>query len=240
MSQSQQSIPELTVETLARSFYKEAAGYGFQQVDYIRFVNLLLDCSMANNISVQQFTKNVEDDQQPVSMLPSKKLPIRSERLIIRNYNPEEDLDLFKRWLSDESGRHFLLSQVTAKTQDFDELVAEKTNIFGVITLHDSTPIGSVAFLNYDDYQKKAELRKLIGEVNMRGKGLAKEATKLWITFGKTVMGIKKIYLNTLNTNIRNVKLNEELGFKVEGILRNEVFFDGKYHDVLRMGLWND
>jgi len=88
--------------------------------------------------------------------------------------------------------------------------------------------------------EHKAELRKLIGEPGMRAKGLAKESTRLWIHYGIEVLGLRKIYLNTLDTNIRNIKLNEELGFKFEGILRNEVFFDGKYHDVLRMGIWKD
>ena len=37
--------------------------------------------------------------------------------------------------------------------------------------------------------------------------------------------------------NIGNIKLNEELGFQVEGILRNEVYFDDQYHDILRMGM---
>ena len=35
-----------------------------------------------------------------------------------------------------------------------------------------------------------------------------------------------------------NIRLNEDLGFRVEGVLRNEVLIDGTYHDVLRMGLW--
>jgi RimJ/RimL family protein N-acetyltransferase len=31
--------------------------------------------------------------------------------------------------------------------------------------------------------------------------------------------------------------LNEELGFRVEGLLRREVRIDDEYHDILRMGL---
>ena len=71
----------------------------------------------------------------------------------------------------------------------------------------------------------------------MRGEPLVKEATRLWIQYGIEVLGLKKICLNTLNTHIRNIKLYEDLGFEFEGILRNEVFFDGRYHDVLRMGM---
>ena len=68
--------------------------------------------------------------------------------------------------------------------------------------------------------------------------GYAKEASQMWIQYGSQTLGLKKIYLSTLNNNIRNIKLNEELGFKVEGILKNEVYFDGEFHDVLRMGMF--
>ena len=103
--------------------------------------------------------------------------------------------------------------------------------------LHDDRPIGAMGFLKHDYTQHKAELRKLIGDPDLRGQGYAREATRLWIQYGLQGMGLKKIYLNTLETNLRNIRLNEELGFKVEGILRNEVMIDGRTHDVVRMGL---
>ena len=77
----------------------------------------------------------------------------------------------------------------------------------------------------------------MIGEPTLRRKGLAKEAAQLWIRYGMATLGLRKIYLNAVNANIRNIKLNEELGFRVEGILRNDVIFDDKRHDVLRMVL---
>ncbi len=85
--------------------------------------------------------------------------------------------------------------------------------------------------------QQKAELRKLIGDPRIRGKGLAKEATRLSIQYGLTTLDLRKIYVNTLNTNLANMRLNEDLGFLVEGILRGEAVVDGRRHDVLRMGL---
>jgi RimJ/RimL family protein N-acetyltransferase len=41
-----------------------------------------------------------------------------------------------------------------------------------------------------------------------------------------------------MDTNFRNIRLNESLGFVVEGILRNEYVLDGRERDVLRMGLY--
>ena len=58
--------------------------------------------------------------------------------------------------------------------------------------------------------------------------------------YGAVTLDLRKIYLNTFNTNIRNIKLNEELGFRVEGILRNEMFFEGEFKDILRMGFFRE
>ena len=56
--------------------------------------------------------------------------------------------------------------------------------------------------------------------------------------YGIHGLKLKKIYLNTLDTNIKNIRLNEELGFRVEGILRNEIRVGQQVKDVLRMGLY--
>ena len=44
-----QTIPQATLTVFAKSFFKETVKYGFQQIDYLRFVNLLLDMSIDNN-----------------------------------------------------------------------------------------------------------------------------------------------------------------------------------------------
>ncbi|MDZ7722115.1 MAG: GNAT family protein [candidate division KSB1 bacterium] len=164
------------------------------------------------------------------------KLPIKKKELTIRALQ-SKDRPMIDIWLDDHEGRRFLVSSVTARIANFDSLMTADDCELAVITLPQGVPIGLLAFLNIDQVQKKAELRKMIGDPSFRGHGYGKKATDLWIQYGLNTLGLRKIYLNTLNTNIRNIKLNEELGFKVEGVLRNEVFFEGEYHDVMRMGL---
>ena len=108
------------------------------------------------------------------------------------------------------------------------------------MTLLDDRPIGVMAFLDHNVTQNRAELRKLIGDPESRGRGLAEEATRLWVAYGMLTLGLEKVYVSTLQTHIANIKLNEDIGFKVEGLLRNEVLIDGKRHDVLRMGIWQE
>ncbi len=240
MAKVQERIPKATLETLARTFVREASAYGFKEIDFVRFVNLLLDASIQSAPTLAGCQRTADEDgcrTASIRQLSSLQLPLCGEQIKIRRFVPAQDMSLLRRWLSDKHGRYFLLSCSTARTMDLNELINNPSNIVAIVTDMDETAIGAVAFLNYDRIQKKTELRKLIGEASMRGKGLAKEATRLWIQYGLVTLGLEKIYLNTLDTNIRNIKLNEDLGFKVEGILRNDVFFDNKRHDVLRMAL---
>jgi RimJ/RimL family protein N-acetyltransferase len=147
---------------------------------------------------------------------------------------------LMRGWLDDEDGRQFLLSCATAEFENCEKLASDKATILGIITLLDGTPIGAIGFLGICRTHRKAELRKLIGVPSMRGQGLAKEATELWLGYGLTTLKLNKVYLHTLDTHLRNIRLNESLGFTIEGILRNEVLVDGKFRDVLRMGLCRD
>ena len=233
MAESEVKIPSETLEAIARSLFKSTAEYGFRQVDYLRFVNLILDMSMKNGVDAARdpAAPAPRQPEAPVSM------PLHGEGLAIRSYDLTTDRPLCEKWVADRRGRYFLLSRTTAEPLEIGQLLAGDHNLLGVITLADGHPIGLMAFLDHDRAQKKAELRKLIGEAEHRGKGYGKQAAALWIRYGIANLGLRKIYLNTLETDLRNIRLNEELGFKVEGILRNECWFDGEYHDILRMAL---
>jgi len=242
MSKSGGKIPDVTLETLARTFFKQATVYGFGHVDYVRYVNLLLDMAMKgrDEAADQDSTPGPDSGRFEHTSDEPLELPLQGDGVVVRRFEQEQDLPLFDKWLSELSGRYFLLSRLTTERQDIRELAESDNTLLGIITLPDSTPIGSVAFLDHDLVHRKAELRKMIGDPEHRRKGFATKASALWIRYGIQTLGLKKVYVNTLNANIGNIRLNEELGFQVEGVLRNEVFIDGSYHDVIRMSLWRE
>jgi RimJ/RimL family protein N-acetyltransferase len=236
MGLNESVIPDKTVETLARGFFKESVDYGFKKIDYLRFVNALLDIAMKNS-RVLEDNHHTEGAAPPSNVEACRELPLEGERVVIRNFT-SKDGRLLKHWVEDAAGREFLLSRTTAMAVKVENFTHDPGSILGIISLKDGQAIGAVAFCDHNKEQHRAELRKLIGEPSHRRMGYALEATRLWISYGIHKLKLRKIYLSTLNTNIGNIKLNEELGFQVEGILRNEVFFDHSYHDLLRMGLF--
>jgi RimJ/RimL family protein N-acetyltransferase len=230
-------IPDTTIEALTRNFFKESLDYGFQYEDYLKFVNILLDHAISNkgNGIVPK-----EKEKDYIESLEIPTMPLSTKNLIIRKFDLLKDCEIISNWMNDSFGRYFLLTMSNSKHGAIEELIHSNSNDLGIITLKDNKPIGVVAFLNKDETHSKAELRKLIGVPEYRALGYGKEATKYWIEYGFKNLGLKKIYLNTIDTNIHNIRINEKMGFKVEGILRDEAIIDGVPHDVLRMGLLFD
>jgi RimJ/RimL family protein N-acetyltransferase len=224
-------ISDETIKTIAATFIRQAKKYGFTLKDYLKLANYILEEAR------ESFSENFKDETDDLNFQSSiKKLPIETERLVIRQ-TTKKDLPLIKSWLEDREGRFFLLSRLDNQNQTIEEIFENENNILGTICLKDKTPIGLIAYLNIDEYHRKAELRKMIGVTKERGKGYGNEATKAWIEYGFFTLNLEKIYLTNVNTNIKNIRINESLGFRVEGLLRNELKIDGEYFDVLQMSL---
>lgn len=229
------SIPKTTIETFSRSIYKEASNYGFSQLDVIRLINELMDLCHDGESRDTAAIDNAESE----TTIPTNcfELPIKGCNLGIRKFDKNRDADLLTSWLPDKYGRYFVLSCATAQQLTVEALIDSPNNHLGMVTLPDGRPVGAMAYLDHSRTQCRAELRKLIGDPDWRGKGLAEEATRLWVRYGIQGLGLRKIYVSTLQTQIANIRLNESIGFVVEGLLRNEVLIDGSRRDVLRMGL---
>ena len=197
------AIPQHTVDILAKGLYQEALLYGFGQNDILRFVNSLLQVSMQEVASPTSASLEAEE----LSQLHAASLPLITPELSIRSFCRETDAALLHHWLKDSEGQHFLRSRLSATPMELEALIDDENHILGMIQLPDDTPIGCLAFLDYDQIHHKAELRKLIGDISYRNQGYGKAASSLWIRYGLDGLGLRKIYLNTLRSNTKTSAL---------------------------------
>jgi RimJ/RimL family protein N-acetyltransferase len=102
---------------------------------------------------------------------------------------------------------------------------------------HQQDFVGIVGAENLDPLSAKLEMKKLVGDPNMRGKGIGKRATFLFLYHVFVIRKFYKVYLHTLDINIRNLNLNGNLGFSLEGVFFDDVCIDGIRQDVVRMAL---
>ena len=230
-------IPQETIQAFARTICEEARRYGFTQIDTVRLINAMLDIAPGVEDERGDETHDTDDGIGPMQ---TDAFPLSSKRVQIRLAKTDGDLAELERWIGDEYGKHFLLSCATAQSTDLPLLLGNERNRLGIVMDGEGRSIGAVAYLDIDPVQRRAELRKLIGAREFRGKGYAEEATRLWIEYGARHLQLEKIYVSTLQTHLRNIRLNESVGFRVEGVLHREVRIGGDRHDVLRMGLCLD
>jgi RimJ/RimL family protein N-acetyltransferase len=218
---------ELTRDVITKSIVNELNGFHLPPNEYINLASSILDLATKNNIETSQINNGKTSDTY-VS------LPIISENFKISKLIYKKNKNLILEWIESESGSDFIHSRIHDIEFNADDFFSDKKNIFGLIEM-DKKPIGIMAFLHFDKKNNKAELRKLIGDYDFRGKGLGKKSTKLWLNYGLNGLNLRKIYLYTYDTNLRNIRINRDMGFQLEGVFKQENIDNNVPKDILRM-----
>ena len=132
----------------------------------------------------------------------------------------EMDKDWFDKTLSDKSNRNIYFG--------IDEI--STGNFVGVIQLNSIDYISGTAIWGF-----------LIGDKVNQGKGYSVEAPKLLFNYAFNILNLRKIFGYPIANNIATLKMHEKIGnFKEEGRLRNHVYFEGQYHDVIILSLFRE
>lgn len=78
----------------------------------------------------------------------------------------------------------------------------------------------------------------MIGEDNYRGKSIWRLSIKRIIAYGFNTLKLHKLNLWVIEKNIPAVKLYQSLGFITEENMKDEVYFEGKFHNFLSMAIF--
>lgn len=97
--------------------------------------------------------------------------------------------------------------------------------------------VGSVYVRDIDETHHKAEYGIFIGEDNARGKGYGTAAAKLMIRYCFEELQLHRLFLRVYADNVRAIRSYEKAGFVKEAYLRDDVFIDGEYKDIVLMGI---
>ncbi len=112
--------------------------------------------------------------------------------------------------------------------------------IFGIREVDGGRLVGSCQLLGISATHRKAELQIRIGEVDARGRGYGKEAVQLLLDFAFNDLNLHRIELTVLDGNEPAIKTYIGVGFVREGTLRQAAYIDGRYVDLIVMGILRD
>ena len=77
----------------------------------------------------------------------------------------------------------------------------------------------------------------MISAPGLLGKGIGTLATRAVVDWGFKRLNAHRIWLGCSAENLGAIKCYEKVGFKREGVLRDEIWCNGHYTDAIRMGL---
>lgn len=155
----------------------------------------------------------------------------------------DKDLEYIYKWKNDwELSRLIKAYPLPIARYEIQEWLkknySDKNQIFLGIYLKDYVSIIGVVRLKYIDWiSRNAELGLYIGEDKYRSRGLGKEALKLLLNYAFMEINLHKITLTVLDYNVSAINLYKSCGFTKEGLLREQFWVNGKYENVLLMGL---
>lgn len=155
--------------------------------------------------------------------------PSDAEAIWRRNSDPE-----VMRWLDD--GYPESLAQVTARFQDRPRDSCANV-LFGITTLADDRLVGLVPLRDAEPETGGAELDIYLGERDAWGHGYATEAMRLACRYGFAKMRLHRITLWAFAENVAPRRVYAKVGFVEEGRSREAFRRDGKWHDMILMGL---
>ena len=156
------------------------------------------------------------------------------------------DLDAVMKWVKDEEitdllGGDLLIYPVSSLGEEkFIEsaaLPSDKKKTFVIETLTDRRYIGSIGFNVINWTNRSAEVGIVISEKPLWGKGYGTDAMRVMMRLAFDKMNLRRLWLYVFDYNPRAIASYEKCGFKREGVLRQEHFARGKYHDSIVMGI---
>lgn len=166
---------------------------------------------------------------------------VNGEKITLRPIAVSDTANIV-RWRNSEGVNRFFLDRraITAEsherwleTQVFPGAVKQ----FIIVNRETGNDIGSCFFKDIDDAGKKAELGIFIGEAESRGKGLGSDTVRTLTGYGFETLGLNKVYLRVLASNARAMVAYKNVGFKTDGVLRQDCFCDGRFEDVCIMSI---
>lgn len=153
-----------------------------------------------------------------------------------------EDIEYFYRWSNDTELRGLFGSAMVFCSRDqvregFEDHGNPLNMYFTIVENDAKKPVGGCSLNDIDYINRSAVCSLYIGDRDNRGKGLGTEAMLLLERFAFMDLGLNRIGSKVFDFNNIAIRCYKSCGMKVEGIMRENLYRDGKWHDVYFMGI---
>jgi RimJ/RimL family protein N-acetyltransferase len=101
----------------------------------------------------------------------------------------------------------------------------------------DDKLIGHCALFRFDDTARTCELGITIGDKSYWGRGYGRDAISVLLDYAFRLRNLRRVFLSVNGSNERAIRAYRASGFVEEGRLRAHVWSQGRYEDLVYMGV---
>jgi RimJ/RimL family protein N-acetyltransferase len=226
------------LKLVAKGFYNELTNYGVRKHEIIHVASHLLDNLIAkekkpgegveyyNGIFTLASVKNEWADRKQLSVHYVTLRPLQLP-----------DVSKVIMWLQVPAVRESFAPTFPENQSELRKYFTDPTREYFGIYYSDQL-VGIVGGENVDLTAGKLEMKKLVGESGLRGKGIGKRATFGFLYYAFMIRNLNKVYIHSRDINMRNINLNSRFGFELEGIFLDDIVVGDKRQDLVRMALF--
>ena len=169
-------------------------------------------------------------------------MSLAGECVSLRPMRPEE-VKLIHAWVNNPD----ILPYWDGRIKTLDEVRADYTSAYFTdddpyagrcfAIEKENIPIGMICYNRIDRDNRNVEFDMLIGDKQYWSQGLGSDALTIFIRYLFTNFSLNRIWLGTHSYNQRALRAYEKVGFKREGVLREDAYMDGKFIDTVVLSL---
>lgn len=172
-----------------------------------------------------------------------KQIILETERLFLREVNPEIIYNLFN-YYTDEEICDFLglksENELEIERKKFEEGLTTYNITFKNFLLADKVTnriIGKTGFHTWYVHHYRAEIGYSITDDRFLAKGYMTEANRALMKYGFEILGLNRIEAYIGEGNVASLSMIKTLGFTREGVLREHYFKDNRLQDSICFSL---
>jgi diamine N-acetyltransferase len=156
-----------------------------------------------------------------------------------------DDIPRFVEWMNDPevtAGLVIFWPMSSADEQRWFEALASREQLERPLSIDLRTAdgwkhIGSCGYHNIEWHNRSAEIGISIGDKSAWNQGYGTETVSLMLQHGFETLNLNRIFLQVHETNQRAICSYGKCGFVHEGRLRQAVYKNGRYQDMLIMSV---
>lgn len=164
---------------------------------------------------------------------------ILGERIMLRDYK-ESDIECIREWINDHETTRLLASGLRIYPQSYaqtEQFVRENMQSGGpefvIADIDTEQYIGQINLMDIDYCQRSCRIGIVIGNPDFRSLGYGSEALRLMLKFAFEQLNMNRVEIRAFDYNKAAYNCYIKLGFVEEGRLRQAVYCDGQYHDII-------